>query len=174
MPVGARQSRPGRSGAQEESVLLDTSTNPDLPAQLQNGPESGQYVQQQTPTAQINYRRWPSAIPSFNALCRSAPTVLFIDLEIFTTGVFARECPFNSRSSPLIHGRRLTAFAFFAIQFPPDDIKVSVRSTVTSSDHSTVTSIARSTVIVSVKLFGILISVDCEFKVECLDVFPDS
>jgi hypothetical protein len=36
-------------------------------------------------------RRWPSGISSFRACCLSAPTVRFINLEIFATGVLAFE-----------------------------------------------------------------------------------
>ena len=54
-------------------------------------------------------------MPSLSACWRRAPIVRFICLEIFTTGVFAFECAFSVRQSPLVHGTRLvTFFAVFA------------------------------------------------------------
>jgi hypothetical protein len=49
-------------------------------------------------------------MPKPSAFWRKAPMVRFISLEIFATGVFERECAFNSRTSSLVHSRRTTRF----------------------------------------------------------------
>lgn len=61
-------------------------------------------------------------MPSIPARRRNAPTVRFISLEIFATGVRAFECAFRARTSSFVHGlmtRRtdLTGAAFFAGTF---------------------------------------------------------
>jgi hypothetical protein len=48
------------------------------------------------------------------AFCRTAPSVLFIALAIFATGVRALECALRSRRSSFDHGLTTRA-AFFAI-----------------------------------------------------------
>jgi hypothetical protein len=51
-----------------------------------------------------------------SACCRNAPTVRFINFDIFATGVLAFEWAFSARWSPLVHERRFTdLFTRFAI-----------------------------------------------------------
>ena len=51
---------------------------------------------------------------------RSAPSVRFVSLAIFLTGVRAFECARNSLSSALVYSRRTRFFAFLAPQHAPD------------------------------------------------------
>lgn len=62
----------------------------------------------------MSYRLCPSGIPIWNAFWRNAPTVRFVSLEIFATGVFERECAFSSRTFSLVHSRRLVRLAIFS------------------------------------------------------------
>jgi hypothetical protein len=62
------------------------------------------------------YRRWPRPIPSLSACWRSAPTVLFICLEIFASGVRAFECLRSSACNALVQATR---FVFLAIVLSP-------------------------------------------------------
>src|SRR5438552_2372764 len=56
-------------------------------------------------------------MPRCSAFCRRAPTVRFIALEIFTTGVFARECPLSSLSCSFVHSRGVPLPFGFAARF---------------------------------------------------------
>jgi hypothetical protein len=58
-------------------------------------------------------------MPSLKAFCLSEPSVLFIRLTIFVTGVLAFECCFSSLMSAPVYGLLLTlvvlAFANFVL-----------------------------------------------------------
>jgi hypothetical protein len=49
-------------------------------------------------------------MPSFSAFWRNEPSVRFVSLEIFATGVRAFECARNSFTSSLVYSRRRTTF----------------------------------------------------------------
>ena len=51
-------------------------------------------------------------IPRSKAFCLNDPTDRFICLEIFTTGVLAFECCFNSLTSAVVYGLRAGLFFF--------------------------------------------------------------
>jgi len=53
-------------------------------------------------------------MPSLKAFCLSEPSVLFISLAIFETGVLAFECCFSSLMSAFVYGL-LGGFLFFAL-----------------------------------------------------------
>jgi len=55
-------------------------------------------------------------MPISHAFCRNAPSVRFVIFEIVATGVFARECAFNSRRFSFVHSRRFLRLAVFAIR----------------------------------------------------------
>jgi hypothetical protein len=59
------------------------------------------------------YRRWPMPIPSVRAFCLIEPSVRFIALAIFFTGVLALECARNSFTCSLVYGTRVGFFAAF-------------------------------------------------------------
>jgi hypothetical protein len=60
-------------------------------------------------------------MPNLIACWRNAPTVLFITLEILTTGVLDFECAFKARWSALVQAFCFPRFlaAFFAIKLIP-------------------------------------------------------
>jgi hypothetical protein len=49
-------------------------------------------------------------MPSFKAFCLNEPSVLFISLAIFDTGVLAFECCFSSLMSAFVYGLLVTLF----------------------------------------------------------------
>jgi hypothetical protein len=55
--------------------------------------------------------------PSENAFCRVAPRVRLSAFAIFAAGFFARADDFSSRTSCLVHSRRLVDFAMVELRF---------------------------------------------------------
>ena len=53
-------------------------------------------------------------MPSLNAFCLSEPSVLFMSLAIFVTGVPSFECCFSNLISAFVYGL-LGGFLFFAL-----------------------------------------------------------
>ncbi len=60
-------------------------------------------------------RRCPTEKPSWYAFMRIVPSVRFIDLAIFDTGVFSRECRFSSFRSSFVQILYVRFLALFAI-----------------------------------------------------------
>src|SRR6516225_10175310 len=56
-------------------------------------------------------------MPIVFAFWRTAPSVRFIALATFATGVLAFECALSSRKSSLVHGSRVAAFLFSMARF---------------------------------------------------------
>jgi hypothetical protein len=63
-------------------------------------------------------------MPSLKAFCLSEPSVLFISLAIFATGVLAFECCFSNLMSAPVYGVLLTLFvlAFANFDSPRSDL----------------------------------------------------
>ena len=53
-------------------------------------------------------------MPSLNAFCLNEPSVLFMSLAIFETGVLSFECCFSNLMSAFVYGL-LGGFLFFAL-----------------------------------------------------------
>ena len=56
-------------------------------------------------------------MPRLTAFCRSDPSVRFIDLAIFFTGVLAFECARRSRTSAFVYSMRVRFFFVFFATF---------------------------------------------------------
>src|SRR5437764_11897316 len=54
----------------------------------------------------LSYRRCPSGKPSSSAFWRNAPAVRLVSVEIFATGVLAREWALSSWTCCFVHARR--------------------------------------------------------------------
>ena len=70
-----------------------------------------------TAGAAAGYYRESNDTPSENAFCRVAPRVRLSAFAIFAAGFFARADDFSSRTSCLVHSRRLVAFAMIKLRF---------------------------------------------------------
>ena len=68
----------------------------------------------------LSYRRCPSGKPSSSAVWRNAPAVRLVSVEIFATGVLAREWALSSWTCCFVHARRFrrpsTYLLFFAMR----------------------------------------------------------
>jgi hypothetical protein len=62
--------------------------------------------------AEKSYRSWPRPTPMIPAFRLRAPSVRFIALAIFATGVRAFECDLSSFTSSFDHGVRCAVFFF--------------------------------------------------------------
>jgi hypothetical protein len=69
-----------------------------------------------------NYRSWPRPIPRIPALRLSAPSVRFIALAIFATGVRAFECALSSLTSSFDQGLRCAVVFFVGTNSLPDTL----------------------------------------------------
>ena len=70
-----------------------------------------------TAGAAAGYYRESNDTPSENAFCRVAPRVRLSAFAILAAGFFARADDFSSRTSCLVHSRRLVAFAMIKLRF---------------------------------------------------------
>jgi hypothetical protein len=68
----------------------------------------------------VVHPRESSDNPRLNAFCRVAPSLRLRLLAIFLAGVLLRAADFNSRTSPLVHGRR---FEFFLAIYCSPNLK---------------------------------------------------